>query len=74
MLLLGLCLKERSQAQMGSSPENQHLEAFLLQTGIYMGHPNTDRQNNCFMKKLVKNNTLARFIYNKKKIKHNFRK
>lgn len=35
--------------------------------GVYMGQPNTDRWKNRFMKKLVKNNTLAQFIYSKKK-------
>lgn len=35
--------------------------------GVYMGHPNTDRWKNCFMKKLVKNNALAQFIYKERK-------
>ena len=34
-LLLGLRLGEMSQAQMGSSPENQHLEPFSLQPDEY---------------------------------------
>lgn len=58
LLFLGLCLRGKSQAQMGSSLETKTWRLSLCrQVYICMGHANTDRQNNCFMKKLVKNNT-----------------
>lgn len=66
-LALGLCLRERSQAQTGSSCGSQHLEAFLPADRYYIwGTLTLTGKIIVLGRSLFINNTFAQFIYNKK--------